>query len=113
MKRWSSDHGSDDGMVWSQLAYHFSEAGPGSAATKALDLCPARGRRMRRGCWPSRKRHACMRLALQLLDRHFPHDLVQRCDVMAALGDAELWCDVPETAVASYRQAAELARNAV
>ena len=103
-------HGSDDGMVWSQLAYHFSEAGPGSAATKALAYARrAAGHAARLLAFEEAAR--LLRLALQLLDRHFPHDLVQRCDVMAALGDAELWCDVPETAVASYRQAAELARQ--
>ena len=103
-------HGHDDVGVWPQLAYHFSEAGPGLAAARALTY--ARRAAEHAGQLLAFEEAARLyRLALQLLRRHFADDKAQRCDVLLALADAQTWCGVPETARAWYQQAGELARE--
>ncbi len=103
-------HGSDDAGVWPQLAYHFSEAGAGPAAAKALDYARRAGRQAAQvlAFEESARLH---RLALQLLQRHFAGDLRQRCSVLLDLGDAQWWYGAAEAASDWYRQAAETARQ--
>ena len=86
-------HGSDDASVWSQLAYHFSEAGAGSAATKALDYAQRAGEHAAR-LLAFEESTRLYGVALQLLQRHFPGDLAQRCAVLLALGEAQKWFGV-------------------
>ena len=103
-------HGSDDAGVWPQLAYHFSEAGPGTAAAKALDYAKRAGKHA--GQLLAFEESARLYgVALQLLQRHFAGDLPQRCDVLLALGDAQNWFGAAEAASDWYRQATEVARQ--
>ncbi len=103
-------HGDADATLWPQLAYHFSEAGPGPAAARALHYSQrAAGHAAKLLAFEEAAR--LYRMALQLLQRHFGDDTTTRCEVLLALGDAELWFGAPETARASYQQAAELARH--
>jgi predicted ATPase/class 3 adenylate cyclase len=103
-------HGADDANTWPQLAYHFSEAGPGSAAAKALDYAKrAAGHAATLLAFEEAAR--LYQLALQLLQRHFATDLAQRCAVLLALTDAQIWFEAPGLTAAGYRQAAELARQ--
>ncbi|MEO7009646.1 MAG: AAA family ATPase, partial [Caldimonas sp.] len=102
--------GSDDATMLPQLAYHFSEAGAGSAAAKALDYAK-RSAEQASQVFAFEEAARLYGLAAQLLQRHFAKDTSQRCAVLLALGDAETWCGVPETARSSYQQAAELARQ--
>ena len=74
-------HGADDSANWPQLAYHFSEAGPGAAAGKALDY--AKRAAAHAGQLLAFEESARLyQLALQLLQRHFPAELGQRCAVL-------------------------------
>ncbi len=102
---------SDDAAMLPQLAYHFSEAGAGSAATRALGYA-RRSAQQAAQVLAFEEAARLYRLAAQLLQRYFANDAAQRCDVLLALGDAETWFLLPETVRASYQQAAELARQA-
>ncbi len=103
-------HGSDDAGVWPQLAYHFSAAGAGRAAAKALDYAKRAGEHA--GQLLAFEESARLYgVALQLLQRHFVGDLPQRCEVLLALGDAQIWFGAAEAASDWYRQAAEVARQ--
>ena len=103
-------HGADDSAIWPQLAYHFSEAGPGAAAAKALayaKLAAAHAEQL----LAFEESARLYQLVLQLLQRHFPAELGQRCDVLLALAEAQTWAGGPETAQALNQQAADLARQ--
>jgi len=103
-------HGAGDASAWPQLAYHFSEAGPGAAAGKALDY--AKRAAAHAGQLLAFEESARLYLlALQLLQRHFPAELGQRCGVLLALAEAQTWAGGPETARALNLQAAEMARQ--
>ena len=102
--------GHDDAAAWPQLAYHFSEAGPGEAAAKALDYAQRAAAHAAK-LLAFEEAARLHRLSLQLLQRHFAGDSARRCEVLLALGDAERWVGAPEAAMASYREAAELARQ--
>lgn len=102
--------GSDAAAMLPQLAYHFSEAGAGSAAAKALDYA-RRSAEQAAQVLAFEEAARLYRLASQLLQRYFANDAAQRCDVLLALGDAEIWFLLPEKVRASYQQAAELARQ--
>ena len=103
-------HGSDDSMALAQLAYHFSEAGPGSAATKALDYALRSAERAAQ-LLAFEEAVRLYRLALQLQQQHFAKDSVQRCGLLLGLGKAELSLGAGEPARAAYQEAADLARN--
>lgn len=102
-------HGNVDAGVWPQLAYHFSKAGSAAAAAKALDYARRAGEHAGRllALEESARLHG---VALQLLQRHFAGDLAQRCDVLLALGEAQMWFGAAEAASDGFRQAAETAR---
>ncbi len=103
-------HGADDSANWPQLAYHFSEAGSGAAAGKALDY--AKRAAAHAGQLLAFEESARLyQLVLQLLQRHFPAELSQRCAVLLALAEAQTWAGGPETAQALNQQAADLARQ--
>jgi class 3 adenylate cyclase/DNA-binding CsgD family transcriptional regulator/tetratricopeptide (TPR) repeat protein len=103
-------HGPDDSTIWPQLAYHFSEAGPGSAASKALANAK-RAAEHAAALLAFEEAARLYQMALQLLQRHFATDLGERCAVLLALADAQTWFAAPELTAACYRQAAELARQ--
>lgn len=103
-------HGTEDATVWSQLAYHFSEAGAGTAAVKALDYAQRAGQHAEQ-LVAFEESARLYRLALQLLNRHFSTDLAQRCQVLLALGEAQKWAGDAESASDWFRQAAEAARQ--
>ncbi|MDQ6626988.1 MAG: AAA family ATPase [Pseudomonadota bacterium] len=102
--------GSDDAAVLPQLAYHFSEAGAGGAAAKALDYAK-RSAEQAAQVFAFEEAARLDALASQLLQRHFPKDLAQRCAVLLSLADVQTWFALPETVRASYQLAAELARQ--
>lgn len=103
-------HGAEDFTTWSQLAYHFSEAVPGAAASKALDY--AKRAAAHAGQLLAFEESARLyQLVLQLLQRHFPSELGHRCGVLLALAEAQTWAGGPETAQALNQQAADLARQ--
>ncbi len=103
-------HGRDEAGVWSQLAYHFSEAGPGAAAGKALDYAKRAGGQAGR-LLAFEESTRLYGVALQLLQRHFAGDLPQRVEVLLALGEAQMWHGAAEAASDWFRQAAEVARQ--
>ncbi|MEO7854933.1 MAG: AAA family ATPase, partial [Rubrivivax sp.] len=103
-------NGADDAGTWPQLAYHFSEAGPGSAAAKAL-VYAKRAATNAGELLAFEESARLYQLALQLLLRHFPAELGQRCNVLLALAEAQTWAGGPETAQALNQQAAEMARQ--
>jgi tetratricopeptide (TPR) repeat protein len=103
-------HGDEDAGVWPQLAYHFSESGGGAAAAKALEYARRAGEQADRLlAFEESTRLHCM--ALQLLQRHFPGDLAQQCEVLLALGESQKWVGSAESASDWFRQAAEVARQ--
>ena len=102
--------GGDDAAMLPQLAYHFSEAGAGSAAAKALDYAK-RSAEQAAQVLAYEEAARLYGLTSQLLQRHFPKDLAQRCAVLLATGDAEIWVGQAETALALYQRSSELARQ--
>jgi DNA-binding CsgD family transcriptional regulator/tetratricopeptide (TPR) repeat protein len=103
-------HGVDDDTALSQLAYHFSEAGPGEAAAKALGYATRAGAHAARVLAfeeAVRLYHLSLRLQLQ----HFAKNASQRCGLLLALGEIELALGQGEPARAAYQEAAELARS--
>jgi DNA-binding CsgD family transcriptional regulator/tetratricopeptide (TPR) repeat protein len=103
-------HGADNPAIWPQLAYHFSEAGPGIAAVKAL-VNAKRAAEHAAALLAFEEAARLYQLALQLLERHFATDLAQRCAVLLSLTDVQTWFDAPESTAACYQRAAELARQ--
>ena len=103
-------HGADDAIALPQLAYHFSEAGPGGAAAKALDYATRAAEHAAR-LLAFEEAVRLYRLSLQLQHQHFAKDAAGRCSLLLALGEAELSLGRGEPARAAYQEAAELARN--
>ena len=102
-------HGTDDAMALAQLAYHFSEAGPGAAA-KALDYA-RRSAEHAAQLLAFEEAVRLYRLALRLQQQHFAKDAAQRCGLLLDLGRVEFSIGTGEPARAAYQEAAELARN--
>jgi len=102
--------GADDVTTLPQLAYHFSEAGPGAAAAKALAYAKRAAAHAARLLAFEEAVRLC-RLALQLQAQHLAKDAAERCNLLLALGEAELSLGHGEPARAAYEEAAELARN--
>jgi DNA-binding NarL/FixJ family response regulator len=103
-------HGADDTTAWPQLAYHYSEAGPGDAAVKALGHAK-RSADHAAQLLAFEEAARLYRLALQLQQRHVATDAAQRCGLLLALGDVEFLLGAGELARAAYQEAAELARG--
>ena len=103
-------HGADDEMVLPQLAYHFSEAGPGAAAVKALGYAKHSAEHAAQ-LLAFEEAVRLYRLALHLQHQHFAKDAAQRCGLLLGLGEVELSLGAGEPARAVYQEAAELARN--
>jgi len=82
-------HGADDPTVLPQLAYHFSEAGPGNAAVKALAYAKQAAAHAGQLLAFEEAVRLCQ-LALQLQQAHFANDAGQRCGLLLDLGKAEL-----------------------
>jgi len=100
----------DNPAVLPQLAYHFSQAGPGGAAGKALEYATrAAVEAVRLLAFEEAVR--LYRLALQLQQQHVAKHMVQRCHLLQALGEVELLLGQGEPARAAYQEAAELARS--
>ena len=102
--------GIDDPTVLPQLAYHFSEAGPGGAAPKALAYA-AQAAEHAAKLLAFEEAARLYLLALQLQQKHFPKDAAQRCGLLLELGEVEYRCGAGEPARAAYQEAAELARR--
>ena len=103
-------HGTDDAAVLPQLAYHFSEAGPGSAALKALGYAKQSAEQATL-VLAFEEAARLYRLALQLQQQHFPRDGAQRCSLLLDLGKVEWSLGAGERARAAYQEAADLARK--
>ncbi|MDM0028999.1 helix-turn-helix transcriptional regulator [Variovorax saccharolyticus] len=102
--------GGDDPTALSQLAYHFSEAGSGEAAAKALAYAKESARYASR-VLALEEALRLYRLALHLQRLHFARDLSERCELLIHLGEVEVLLGAGELASAAYAEAAELARQ--
>jgi DNA-binding CsgD family transcriptional regulator/tetratricopeptide (TPR) repeat protein len=103
-------HGTEEALVLPQLAYHFSEVGTPAAAAKALDYAQrSASHAVQMLAFEEAVR--LYRLALGLAQRHFAGHLARRCELLLALGDAQVRAGDAPSARASYDEAAELARN--
>jgi class 3 adenylate cyclase/DNA-binding CsgD family transcriptional regulator/tetratricopeptide (TPR) repeat protein len=103
-------HGTDDSTVLPQLAYHFSEAGPGDAAVKALAYARQSARHAVQ-LLALEEAVRLYRLALHLQEQHCPKDTALRCELLLHLGKGELSLGAGEPARAAHQEAAELARS--
>src|SRR3989337_2244170 len=93
----------------SQLAYHFCEAAPGGDIDKAVDYAKRAGERaMSLFAYEEAAAH-CQR-ALQALELKMPSEESLRCDLLLALGEAQVWGGETEAGRQTFRQAFELAR---
>lgn len=97
-------------VVLPQLAYHFSEAGPGGAAVKALGYAKQSAVHATR-VLAFEEAARLYRLALHLLQQHFPKEGTQRCDLLLSLGEVELLLGAGEHSRAAFQEAADLARR--
>lgn len=102
--------GRDDPTVLAQLAHHFSEAGAGDAATKALAYAKASAGYASR-VLALEEALRLYRLALRLQQQHFARDLTERCELLIHLGEVEVLLGAGELASAAYAEAADLARQ--
>ena len=103
-------YGTADYTVLPQLAYHFSEAGPGGAAVKALAYAKQAAEHAGQ-LLAFEEAVRLYQLALQLQQAHFANDAGQRCGLLLDLGKVELLLGAGEQARATYQEAAELARS--
>ena len=103
-------HGTDEPTVAPQLAYHFSEAGPGGAAAKALSYAKQSAEHAAK-LLAFEEAVRLYRLALQLQLQHFAKDAAVRCALLLGLGEVEMLLGAGEPARAAYQEAAELARS--
>jgi class 3 adenylate cyclase len=92
-----------------QLAYHFCEAAPGGDIDKAVDYAKRAGERAM-SLFAYEEAAAHYQRALQALEMKTPADEPLRCDLLLALGQAQLWGGETETGRQTNRQAFELAR---
>lgn len=102
--------GDDEAQALPQLAYHFSEAGPGAAVVKALRYAKESAEYAAR-LFAFEEAARLYGLALRLQLQHFAKDTAQRCVLLLGLGEAQLSLGSGEPARAAYQEAAELARN--
>ena len=103
-------YGADDATALPQLAYHFSEAGPGDAAGKALDYARRSAEHAAR-LLAFEEAVRLYHLSLHLQQQHFAKDAAQRCGLLLALGEVQFSLGHGEPARAAYQEAAELARS--
>ncbi|MEJ8852534.1 ATP-binding protein [Variovorax rhizosphaerae] len=101
--------GSEDPALLPQLAYHFSEAGPG-AAVKALDYAQQSAEHATQ-LLAFEEAARLYRLALHLQQQHFGKDAAQRCALLLALSEVEILLGAGERARAACQEAAGLARS--
>ncbi|MEJ8823825.1 AAA family ATPase [Variovorax humicola] len=100
--------GSDNPTVLPQLAYHFSEAGPG-AAVKALAYAQHSAQHAAQ-LLAFEEAVRLYRLALHLQQQHFGKDVPQRCALLLKLAEVEVLLGAGEPARLAYQEAADLAR---
>ena len=93
-----------------QLAYHFSEGGPGGAAVKALAYAKHSAEHATQ-LLAFEEAARLYRLALHLQQQHFAKDTAQRCNLVLGLGEVEMSLGAGEQARAAYQEAADLARD--
>lgn len=99
----------DDDIALPQMAYHFSEAGAGAAAGKALDYARRSGERAA-NLLAFEEAARLFRLALQLQRKHFPQEHHQRCGLLLRLGGINLSLGDGTSAREAFSQAADIAR---
>ena len=101
--------GADDDIALPQMAYHFSEAGAGAAAGKALDYARRSGERAA-NLLAFEEAARLFRLALQLQKKHFPQENHQRCSLLLRLGAIHLSLGDGASAREDFSLAADIAR---
>lgn len=101
--------GADEDIVLPQLAYHFSEAGPGAASAKALNYACRSGERAAK-LLAFEEAARLFRLALQLQKKHFPKEQHQSCSLLLRLGAIHLSLGDGASGREAFSQAAEIAR---
>jgi class 3 adenylate cyclase len=94
----------------SQLAYHFCEAAPGGDIDKAVDYAKRAGERAM-SLFAYEEAAAHYQRALQALEMKTPAEEPLRCDLLLALGEAQVWGGETEAGRQTYQQALELARS--
>lgn len=104
-------HAQTEDMVLPQLAYHFSAAGTGAAAAKALDYATRSAERANR-VLAFEEAASQYRLALQVQQQHLASESVLRCRLLLSLGEVELSIGAGLPARKVYAQACALARAA-
>ncbi|WP_218510869.1 AAA family ATPase [Variovorax sp. dw_308] len=101
--------GADRPAVLPQLAYHFSEAGPGAAA-KALAYARQSAEHAAQ-LLAFEEAARLYRLALHLQQQHFGKDAAERCGLLLKLAEVEMLLGAGEPARAACLEAAGLARG--
>ncbi len=102
--------GDDPALSLPQLAYHFSEAGPGAAADKALRYAVQSAEQAVR-LFAFEEAVRLHGLALRVQQQHFARDGAQRCLLLIGLGHVQLSLGAGEPAQAAFQEAAGLARE--
>jgi len=93
-----------------QLAYHFAEAAPGGDVEKAVDYARKAGERaVELLAYEEAVGH--YERALQALELKDAPDEAQRCELLVALGEAQIRASDPRKAMATCEQAAGIARQ--
>jgi DNA-binding SARP family transcriptional activator/tetratricopeptide (TPR) repeat protein len=103
-------HGEDAEAYLSQLAHHFALASPVERPERAVDFALAAARRADRLlAWEEAAQH--YRAALEALEHAGATDEHVRGDLLVALGDSEERAGLEERAIATFGEAADLARG--
>ena len=93
-----------------ELAHHFLQASHGADVSKGVDYAARAGRRaMARAAYEEAA--GLYERGLQVLAAHAPSRREQTCELLLALGDAQMFGGEPDTAMKSFVEAAELARQ--
>lgn len=102
--------GAEDPTALPQMAYHFSEAGPGAAARKALAYARQSAARAAQ-VLAFEEAVRLYQLALHLQQQHFAGDASGQCDLLLELGEAQSWLGATDPASKTFQEAARLARQ--
>jgi DNA-binding SARP family transcriptional activator len=94
-----------------ELCHHFFEAAPVGDANKAISYARRAGDRAEESL-AYEEAVRLYRMALQVLERKEPVDEAARCDLLLALGDAEMRAGEGQGAKETFWRAAEIARRA-
>ncbi|MDM0115419.1 AAA family ATPase [Variovorax sp. J22R133] len=101
--------GTEDPTVLPQLAYHFSEAGPGAAQKALACATQSAGRAAQVLAFEEAAR--LYQLALHLQQQHFAGDVGGRCGLLLSLGEVQSPLGATERTKTLFQEAAQLARK--